>query len=140
MPLWPPSLPKEKLTLPPLYLAMVWQLLEQSKEEVGPTVKLQAMWRELPAPKANQPDAAGLDLVTGCVRMRDFVRRIRRHTEYLFNTPARRVRTSTRRLLLCGETARLPRTGVISTAPRCVWRRTTAAGIHSHPRPHLRQG
>ena len=63
---------------------MVWQILEQTKEEVGPTVKLQAMWRELPAPKANQPEIAR----DGCVQMRDFVRRIRRHTEKLFNTPA----------------------------------------------------
>ncbi|MGD1071322.1 MAG: DUF1592 domain-containing protein [Bryobacteraceae bacterium] len=70
--------------LAPRYLTMVWQLLDQTKEEVGPTVKLQAMWRELPTPQANQPDIAR----NGCVEMRDFVRRIRRHTEYLFNTPA----------------------------------------------------
>ena len=70
--------------LSPRYLAMVWQLLEQTKEEVGPTVKLQAMWRDLPAPKASQPDIAR----DGCVQMRDFVRKIRRHTEKLFDTPA----------------------------------------------------
>jgi len=73
----------------PRYLAMVWQLLEQtsleqSREHVGPTVKLQAMWRDLPAPKVNQPDIAR----DGCIQMRDFVRRIRRHTEQLFNAPA----------------------------------------------------
>jgi len=39
---------------------MVWQLLEQTKEEVGPTVTLQGMWRKLPAPKANQTEVAGL--------------------------------------------------------------------------------
>jgi mono/diheme cytochrome c family protein len=72
----------------PRYLAMVWQILEQTKEEVGPLVKLQTMWRKLPTPKANQADIAGDDVVgEGCVRMGDFVARIRRHTEKLFNTP-----------------------------------------------------
>jgi hypothetical protein len=69
--------------LSPRYLAMVWQILEQTREEVGPTVKLQTMWRELPAPEGNQPDVVR----AGCVQMRDFVRRIRRHTEKLFNVP-----------------------------------------------------
>src|SRR5438132_9260487 len=40
----------------PRYLAAVWQTLQQSKEEVGPLVKLQEMWVALPAPKGNQPD------------------------------------------------------------------------------------
>ena len=64
----------------PRYLAMIWQTLEQTREEVGPLIKLQAMWRELPAPKGNQPAIARED----CVRMRDFIVRIRRHTEKLF--------------------------------------------------------
>src|SRR5215510_3544934 len=64
----------------PRYLAMIWQTLEQTKEEVGPLVKLQSMWSDLPAPKGNQPDAAR----EGCVRMRYFVVKIRRHTEKLF--------------------------------------------------------
>src|SRR5215475_1999338 len=64
----------------PRYLAMIWQTLEQSGEEVGPLVKLQSMWGDLPAPKGNQPDVAR----EGCVRMRDFVVKIRRHTEKLF--------------------------------------------------------
>jgi hypothetical protein len=68
----------------PVYLAMVWQILEQTKEDVGPLVKLQAMWRELPDPKGNQPDVAR----EGCVRMGDFVTRIRRHTEKLFVPPS----------------------------------------------------
>jgi hypothetical protein len=58
---------------------MIWQTLEQSREEVGPLAKLQAMWRNLPAPNGNQPDIAR----EGCVRMRDFVVKIRRHTEKL---------------------------------------------------------
>lgn len=64
----------------PGYLTMIWRTLEQSREEVGPLVKLQAMWSGLPAPKGNQPDVAR----DGCVRMRDFVVKIRRHTEKLF--------------------------------------------------------
>ena len=67
----------------PGYLAMVWNALEQTKEEVGPLVKLQAMWRELPAPNGKQPDVAR----EGCVRMADFVAKIRRHTEKLFTPP-----------------------------------------------------
>ncbi len=64
----------------PRYLALIWKMLEQSREEVGPLVKLQAMWRDLPAPRDNQPDIAH----QGCLQMRDFVVKIRRHTERLF--------------------------------------------------------
>ncbi len=76
----------------PRYLVMVWQALEQTKEEVGPLVKLQAMWRQLPAPKSQQPDPARANVVRAnvvrerCEQMRDFVARIRRHTEKLFPT------------------------------------------------------
>src|SRR5262245_36644528 len=66
--------------LSPRYLVMIWQTLEQTREEIGPLVKLQAMWNELPAPKGNQPGLAR----EGCVRMRDFVVKIRRLTERLF--------------------------------------------------------
>ena len=45
----------------PKYLPMVWQILEETpdaaKQEVGPIAKLQAMWRALPAPARQQPDA-----------------------------------------------------------------------------------
>jgi hypothetical protein len=68
----------------PAYLAMVWKILEQTKEDVGPLVKLQAMWRELPDPQGNQPEIAR----EGCVRMGDFVGTIRRHTERLFTPPS----------------------------------------------------
>ncbi len=68
----------------PRYLPLVWQALEQTKEEVGPLVKLQAMWRALPAPNRNQLDVGR----EGCEQMRDYVVRIRRHTEKLFHTPA----------------------------------------------------
>jgi hypothetical protein len=65
----------------PRYLSLIWQTLEQTKEDVGPLVKLQAMWRALPA---NDVQAAR----KGCEQMRDFVVRIRRHTERLFPTLA----------------------------------------------------
>ncbi len=66
----------------PRYLALIWQTLEQAKEEVGPLVKLQAMWRELPSPKGNQAD---VDIAReGCMQMRDFVVKIRRYTEKLY--------------------------------------------------------
>ncbi len=72
----------------PRYLPMVWQALEQTKEEVGPLAKLQAMWQQLPAPQSSGPKAATPDSVkAGCVQMRDFVVKIRRHTEKLFDPP-----------------------------------------------------
>ncbi|MBO0861082.1 MAG: DUF1592 domain-containing protein [Chloracidobacterium sp.] len=64
----------------PRYLSMVWQALEQAKEEVGPLARLQEMWRRLPAPKPKRPDGVRAD----CEEMRDFVAKIRRHTELLF--------------------------------------------------------
>lgn len=75
------------------YLPMVWQLLEEpeqaAKQEVGPVAKLQAMWRALPAPGANQAGAASeKDAVrSGCTEMRDFVVRIRQHTAMQFAAP-----------------------------------------------------
>ena len=64
----------------PKYLATVWRTLEGTREDVGPTAKLQAMWRELPAPKSNQPEFAR----DGCNRMRDFVVQLRRKLEPRF--------------------------------------------------------
>src|SRR5918994_5443267 len=66
----------------PKYLPMVWQILEET-EEVGPAAKLQAMWRELPAPKGNLTDVPR----DGFARMRDFVVKIRRHTQKLIMAP-----------------------------------------------------
>jgi Protein of unknown function (DUF1592)/Protein of unknown function (DUF1588)/Protein of unknown function (DUF1587)/Protein of unknown function (DUF1585)/Protein of unknown function (DUF1595) len=62
------------------YLSTIWRTLEQPREEVGPLAKLQAMWRDLRPPRANQPDIAR----AGCAQMRDFVVKIRRHTEKVF--------------------------------------------------------
>ena len=67
----------------PRYLPLVWQMLEESQEEVGPGAKLQAMWRQLPVPNANEPALAH----EGCVRMRDFVTKIRKHTARLMFPP-----------------------------------------------------
>ncbi|MEO6726448.1 MAG: DUF1592 domain-containing protein [Blastocatellia bacterium] len=70
----------------PRYLALVWQTLEQSKEEVGPLFKLQAMWNELPSPKGNQQTPQADLAHEGCTRMRDFVVKTRRYTEKLYPT------------------------------------------------------
>jgi mono/diheme cytochrome c family protein len=68
----------------PKYLATVWQALEQTKEDVGPLAKLQAMWRELPAPEGRQADFVR----EPCAQMRDFVVRIHRLTAPMFRSPA----------------------------------------------------
>ena len=69
------------------YLPMVWGIIEEQpaapSHEVGPIAKLQAMWRELPEPKAAPADA----LRAKCVEMRDFVVRIRNHTAMEFAAP-----------------------------------------------------
>jgi len=59
------------------YLGTIWHTLEETKEDVGPLAKLQSMWRDLPAPKGNQPDAAQ----DGTNRMRDFVVQLRKKLE-----------------------------------------------------------
>jgi hypothetical protein len=58
----------------PKYLALIWQTLAETKEELGPMAKLQTMWRALPAPKrGKQPD----EVRSGCEEMRDFVVQLR---------------------------------------------------------------
>jgi uncharacterized protein DUF1592/uncharacterized protein DUF1588/uncharacterized protein DUF1587/uncharacterized protein DUF1595/uncharacterized protein DUF1585 len=69
-----------QMKLAPQYLVMIWRALEQSKEEIGPLARVQAMWRRLPAAKGDQPGSAR----EGCEQMRDFVVKIRRHTEMLY--------------------------------------------------------
>ncbi|MBV8818745.1 MAG: DUF1592 domain-containing protein, partial [Acidobacteriaceae bacterium] len=69
--------------LSPKYLPLVWQILNEKKDVLGPVAKLQKMWRELPAPSANQPQI----LRAKCVEMRDFVARIRAHTAMQFAAP-----------------------------------------------------
>jgi mono/diheme cytochrome c family protein len=51
------------------YLAIVWTALTETPVEVGPMAKVQAMWRDLPAPTKDQPDVAR----AGCEKLRDYV-------------------------------------------------------------------
>jgi len=61
------------------YLATIRDTLE-GRDEVGPLVKLQAMWRALPAPRPDQPN-----LVRGdCEAMREYVVTLRRKVERRF--------------------------------------------------------
>jgi hypothetical protein len=62
----------------PKYLATVWRLLEGPREQIGPTVKLQKMWRELPAPSNSQTVKAGAD------KMRDYVVPLRKKIEFKY--------------------------------------------------------
>jgi hypothetical protein len=66
----------------PKYLPLVWQILHD-KDAVGPVLTLQSMFRDLPAPRANEPDI----LRVKCIEMRDFVVRIRAHTAMQFSAP-----------------------------------------------------
>lgn len=65
------------------YLPMVWGILNETKDVVGPLAKLQGMWKELPAPSESQTDA----LRAKCVEMRDFVVRIRKDSAMQFASP-----------------------------------------------------
>ena len=58
----------------PKYLAMIWSVLTEPCDPVGPIAALQLLWRELPPPSAASSDAAR----AGCVRMRDFVVQLRK--------------------------------------------------------------
>jgi len=66
----------------PKYLPVVWGILEDQTDEVGPVLKLRTMWRALPAPGADSQA-----LHTQCVAMRDFVVKIRNHTAMQFAAP-----------------------------------------------------
>ena len=66
------------------YLATIWRALEESTEEIGPLAKLQAMWRELPAPQGR----AGAGVAAGAEKMRDYIVQLRKKIEYTF-TPIR---------------------------------------------------
>ena len=56
------------------YLATIWSTLEEAKADVGPLVKLQAMWRQLPAADARK----------GAEQMRDYVVQLRKKIETRF--------------------------------------------------------
>lgn len=65
------------------YLPMIWAILEEQKDVVGPIAKLQGMWRALSPPAESQPE----ELRAKCVEMRDFADRVRQHTSMQFTAP-----------------------------------------------------
>ena len=82
------------------YLETVWSTLE-SAEEVGPLVKLQAMWRALPAPRADQPNVAR----AGCEEMRSYIAKVRKKVEPRFiNITAGPIGTAWQPLLIWKNT------------------------------------
>ena len=88
---WPTSPPRPGVS--PKYLATVWSALTEPPEEVGPIAALQAMWRELPDPDGEQPDAAR----AGCERMRDFVVELRQQARAGGQEPDRAAGSTTAR-------------------------------------------
>jgi hypothetical protein len=64
------------------YLRLVWGILHDP-DPVGPILKLQTMWRSLPAPHENNLAAVRAK----CAEMGDFVQRIRAHTAMQFAAP-----------------------------------------------------
>jgi hypothetical protein len=62
------------------YLTTIWSTLEGPREKVGPLVKLQTMWRQLPSPHKGQPDVSLLF----CDEMRDYVVGFRKKVEPRF--------------------------------------------------------
>ena len=80
------------------YLETVWSTLE-SAEEVGPLVKLQAMWRALPEPRPDQPARAG------CEEMQSYIANVRRKVEPRFiNITAGPIGTAWQPLLIWKNT------------------------------------
>ena len=78
------------------YLETVWSTLERT-EEVGPLVKLQAMWRALPAP----PN----DARAGCEEMRAYIAGVRKKVEPRFiNITAGPIGTAWQPLLIWKNT------------------------------------
>ncbi|MBM3738106.1 MAG: DUF1592 domain-containing protein [Acidobacteria bacterium] len=67
----------------PKYLPMVWDILEESKEDVGPVAQLQSMWRRLPDPSNKQLEL----LREACVKMSGYVLKIRKLTARQFRSP-----------------------------------------------------
>ena len=68
----------------PKYLATIWRTLEETKEEIGPLAKLQAMWRALPAPSGQRAEAPR----DASDKMREYVVQLRKKTQFTY-TPIR---------------------------------------------------
>jgi len=66
------------------YLALIWSTLNGAAAKFGPIAALQAMWRQLPTPRSDEPDLAR----AGCERMRGFVWNIRERLEPQFENLA----------------------------------------------------
>ena len=82
------------------YLKTVWSTLE-SPEQVGPLVKLQAMWRALPQPNSKQPNIAR----AGCEEMRSYIATVRKKVEPRFiNITAGPIGTAWQPLLIWKNT------------------------------------
>lgn len=79
------------------YLTTIWGALEETRQDIGPLVKLQSMWQALPAPAPGGTNAAR----AGCERMRQYVTQLRRKVELRFlNIAAGRVGTTAEPLLI----------------------------------------
>jgi len=82
------------------YLQTIWSTLETA-EEIGPMVKLQAMWRALPQPRPDQPNVAR----AGCEQMRSYIENVRRKVEPRFiNITAGPIGTAWQPLLIWKNT------------------------------------
>jgi hypothetical protein len=66
----------------PKYLPMIWEILHE-EDAIGPVLKLQKMWRDLPSPASGEPEVLHAKLVA----MSDFVSKIRAHTAMQFAAP-----------------------------------------------------
>ena len=65
------------------YLPMVWGILEEGNEDVGPVARLRTMWRMLPGPENGQTELVR----EACAKMRDYVVKIRKLTAKQFRSP-----------------------------------------------------
>ncbi len=65
------------------YLPMVWDFLEQNADEAGPVERVRTMFRMLPTPAHQQPELVR----EGCVKMRDYVVKVRKLTARQFRSP-----------------------------------------------------
>ncbi len=84
----------------PKYLQTVWTALETA-EAVGPMVKLQALWRALPRPRAGEARIAR----AGCEQMRAYVAGVRKKVEPRFiNITAGPIGTAWQPLLIWKNT------------------------------------
>ena len=87
------------------YLETVWSTLE-SPEEIGPLVKLQAMWRALPMPQAGKQNINQANIArAGCEEMRSYIAKVRQKVEPRFiNITAGPIGTAWQPLLIWKNT------------------------------------